>query len=1061
MAATCSESGLKAMSDAMQLQNKSTIHTIDGHWLMQVYPMEVTHARQRSLTLLEHFILKAFNAIPECTARDIINQFGLDPLLVDSTLRTLKLCNTIDSVEEPDSENPNDDTILALNKELKDVLERLAADGGNEEQLNELKRKRSVFQQQIDQLSRTTETMDEDRFSRMKFLVNALGKEALVNKYLKEPTEMKIYSFARCMTTGGVYLIGKDAIEHDAIEGGWPEEEGFTWQNEVLEGKWSQVEPTRGEIERVLSSLHTNEVVEINTIQVLESPFENREVHLRLHFTLTVGHEDRKQEWLVHLQREHIPRVHWIESHLQQLNSQHPSLLNHLANSLPQVSKQMNKTSANNASPLVRLDRLVAQERAQHGVLVVHEHEQLTNLIDMPLSSLDNLLASRTMVCLSKQLKKNYKFQQTDDSMSPSFTIPSNNIMPPGTIAMGTGFFETGFVSIPISPMEDLHLPVLCHSKERGEKTVAKVDEYLRTLLSPEHLFLMTNAPSDLDEWIQAMISGIKSTKIEDMLSDFKHIQSELSLVVGPVGLAFMHAAVEAFVDQYASICLNSDKGIMGLLKIVEDSRISPDEKADCWATIERSIHAVVVEASSSEKNSDLFTLWTAVRQRKQAIPWEEMANLEDTLIGNCTMTRFEVNRHMELIVKDLIVGNRRQVSDLAGMLSDLRKIGVINKELHSELKKTKAGRNIFTHEHDMDADLPHTLEAIKTMRLLATLTDQIEDPRWATKEEYQSFSWNFSVEGINQYFNQCLNLAQTFGKEYRFSQALWFESLQSRLPVSYSEIPFEVAKTLQDITDLKCGLEGDLIKEKILKEAASGWAQSLEAPMQYAIPSEVIEASKELSKHGLEKDAKNIAEALLKQVEKPTTLKALLDEVNHAGETLELITPQNAIIRWKRTIENNEFIVKLEDLGQAEEDALTRMGKTNTENLLKSALKQWFGKDYSLQSIESGIKAIDGFITTNPEWDRILSQLENWMSERCNQVLNKGTEENMLAWLEKMTNETLETTNLTRFKTKLQTTLMNLERKIERAKKNNEGKSKTKALSRKKGKKSKGGKNK
>ena len=52
------------------------------------------------------------------------------------------------------------------------------------------------------------------------------------------------------------------------------------------------------------------------------------------------------------------------------------------------------------------------------------------------------------------------------------------------------------------------------------------------------------------------------------------------------------------------------------------------------------------------------------------------MANLEDTLIGNCTMTRFEVNRHMELIVKDLIVGNRRPVSDLAGMLSDLRKIG-------------------------------------------------------------------------------------------------------------------------------------------------------------------------------------------------------------------------------------------------------------------------------------------------------------------------------------------------------------------------------------------------
>lgn len=1059
MAATCSESGLKAMSDAMQLPGKSTIHTVDGHWLMQVYPVEVTHARQRSLTLLEHYILKAFNAIPGCTARDIINQFGLDPLLVDSTLRTLKLCNTIDSIEEPDSKNPNDDAILDLNKELKDVLERLAVDGGNEEELDELKRKRSVLQQQIDQLNQTTETKDEDRFTRMKFEVNALGKEALVNKYLKEPTEMKTYSFVRCMTTGEVYIIGGNALEHDAIEGGWPGKGGTLWQNKP-KGKWSQVEPTRGEIERVLSSLHTNEVVEINTIEVLESPHENREVHLPLHFTLTVGHEDRKQEWLVHLQREHVPRVHWIESHLQQLNSQHPSLLKHLANSLPKP-KGMSPTSVKNASPLVRLDRLVAQERTQQGILVVHEHEQLTRLIDMPLTSLDNLLTSRTMVCLSKQLKKNYKFRHTDDSMPPSFTIPSNDIMAPGTIAMGTGFFETGFISIPISSNEDLRLPVLCHSKKRGEKTVAKVDEYLRTLLSPEHLFLMTNAPADLDQWIQAMISGIKSAKTEDILSALKDIQSKLSLAVGAVGLAYMHTAVEAFVDRFAPTCLNSNESIKALLEIVEEAHVSPDQKANCWATIERSIHAVAVEASSSEKNSDLFVLWTAVRQRKQALPWEEMAHLEDTLIGNCTMTRFEVNRHMELIVKDLIVGNRRPVSDLAGMLSDLRKIDVIDEKLHSELKKTKAGRNMLTHEHDMDADLPHTLEAIKTMRLLATLTDPIDDPRWATKDEYQNFSWNFSVEGIHQYLNQCLGLARALGKEHKFTQALWFNGLQTRLPISYTEIPFDVAETLQNITELKCGLTGDSIKEKILKDAASEWAQSLETPMQYAIPSEVIEAGKKLSKHGLEKDAKNIAEALLKQVPIQSTLEALLEEVNHAGETLEMISPTNAIIRWKRTIEHSEFSVQLDGLGQANKEALTRMGRTNTEKLLKTALEHWFGKDFSLKSIESGIEVLDGFISTHPGWDRVLSTLENWMEERCRRVLKQGTEGDMLTWLEEMTNKTLKTTKLTRFKTKLQAMQKNLERKIERSEKEQLAKSQAKTKSGKKAKKGKGGKKK
>ena len=1048
MAATCSESGLKAMSDAMQLQDKSTIHTVDGHWLMQVYPVEVTHARQRSLTLLEHYILKAFNAIPGCTARDIINQFGLDPLLVDSTLRTLKLCNTIDSVEEPNSKNSNDDTILDLNKELKGILERLAVDGGNEEQLNELKRKRSVLQQQIDQLNQTTETKDEDRFSRMKFEVNALGKEALVNKYMKEPTEMKIYSFARCMTTGEVYIVGGDAIEHDAIEGGWPEKEGAVWQNKP-KGKWSQVEPTRGEIERVLSSLHTNEVVEINTIEVLESPFENREVHLPLHFTLTVGHEDRKQEWLVHLQREHIPRVRWIEGHLQQLNSQHPSLLKHLANSLPQVSKQMNKTLVNNASPLVRLDRLVAQERAQQGVLVVHEHEQLTKLIDIPLPSLDNLLTSRTMVCLSQQLKKNYKFQENNDLTSPSFTIPWNKIMPKGTIAMSSGFYEAGFISIPFTSKEEIRLPVLCHSEPRGLKTVAKVDTYLRNLLSSEHLFLMTNALVDLDQWIQDMIANISSKNSKEIFNQFTLIRDRLNVTVGPLGLAYMYKTVKAFVERYANTCLNTNEGIGFLLTVVDASQISPDEKSDCWDTIEKTIHALAVEKSTSESNSDLFTLWKAVRQRKQALPWEEMAHLEDTLLGNCTMTRFEVNRHTERIVKDLVVGNQRPVSDLAGMLRDLSSIKVIDEKLHAELRKTKAGRNIFTHEYDMDADLPHTLEAIKIMRLLATLTDPIDDLRWSTKDEYQNFSWNFSSQGIEQYFNQCLDLVDTFGKNHKFSQALWLGGLKTRLPVNYTQIPFNIAETVGKITALKRGLNGESITEKILKDSSVIWAESLETPGNYSIPKNVLESMNRLNEYGLAGESKQIAENILKEVPMPSTLEAMLTEVNMAEETMKVASPMNAIVRWKRTIEQPDFRIELETLSNAEEDSLSRMGKINTEKLLKGALEPYFGKDYTADTMETGIAEVNAFMQSNEAWTSTSNSLENWMFQRCIRQLKQGTDAEMVSWLDRMTANGLEKTTLKTFKKQLEEALINLKKKI-----NNAEKAKTKSNNKPKKKK-------
>ena len=1048
MAATCSESGLKAMSDAVQLPDRATIHTVDGHWMMQEFPVEVTHARQRSLTLLEHHILKAFNHVKGCTARDIITQFGLDSLLVDSTLRTLKLCNTIDSVDEASVKNPTDDALRTLNQELKATLDRLAMVGSDLEEWQELQRQRDVTQQKIHQLESTIMPVEEDRFSRMKFQVNVLGKEALLNKYMKEPTETKIYSFVRCMTTGVVHILGGPEIDKGAIESGWPQKENSIWLNKRNQ-KWSYVDPTRREIENVLSSLDPNEEIEINTIEVLESRFESREVHLPLHFTLTVGHEDRKQEWLVHLQREHIPRVRWIESHLQQLDSQHPSLLKYLVSSLPNT-KGMNATSVKNASPLVRLDRLVGHERTGQGILVVHAHEQLTNLIDMPLQALDQMLTSRTMVCLSQKLKTKYKFQENNDLTPPSFTIPWNNIMPKGTIAMSSGFYEAGFISIPFTSKEEIRLPVLCHSKPRGLKTVAKVDAYLRKLLSSEHLFLMTNALADLEQWIQDMVEGIASKNPDGIISDFTEIQNHLDAVVGPLGLAYMHKAIKVFVDRYATICLNSNEGIKALLTAVEVSQISSDEKSDCWATIEKSIHALAVEMSSSgQKNSDLFSLWIAVRERKQALPWEEMAHLEDTLVGNCTMTRFEVNRHTERIVKDLVVGNQRPVSDLAGMLKDLRSINVIDEKLHAELSKTKAGRNMFTHEHDMDADLPHTLEAIKTMRLLATLTDPIDDLRWSTKDEYQNFSWNFSSQGIEQYLNQCLDLVDTFGKNHQFSQALWFNGLQTRLPVTYTQIPFNIAKTIGKITELKRGLNGESITEKILKDSSVIWAESLDTPDNYSIPKNVLESMKGLDDYGLHKEAKQIAEHILKEVPMPSTIEAMLTEVNMAEEMMKVISPMGAIVRWKRTIEQPDFTIELEALSNVDEGSLSRMGKTNIELLLKSALEPYFGNNYDVDSMESGIDVIDEFMQSNKTWLSVLETLENWMFVRCIRQLKKGKEAEMVAWLDRMTTNVLGKTSLKSFKKKLEDALNNLKKKI---KKDKNAEAKSRKQSKKKG---------
>ena len=120
-------------------------------------------------------------------------------------------------------------------------------------------------------------------------------------------------------------------------------------------------------------------------------------------------------------------------------------------------------------------------------------------------------------------------------------------------------------------------------------------------------------------------------------------------------------------------------------------------------------------------------------------------------------------------------------------------------------------------------------------------------------KNEYQNFSWNFSVEGINQYLKQCLmTWLETFGKERKFTQSLWFDGLQTRLPVTYSEIPFEMAQTIEEITALQCGLNGESIKQNLLKEASTSWGNSLETPSNYSIPKNVLDSLNRLTERGL-----------------------------------------------------------------------------------------------------------------------------------------------------------------------------------------------------------------
>ena len=205
----------------------------------------------------------------------------------------------------------------------------------------------------------------------------------------------------------------------------------------------------------------------------------------------------------------------------------------------------------------------------------------------------------------------------------------------------------------------------------------------------------------------------------------------------------------------------------------------------------------------------------------------------------------------------------------------------------------------------------------------------------------------------------------------------------------------------------------------------------------------------KGLDDYGLHKEAKQIAERILKEVPMPSTLEAMLTEVNMAEEMMKIISPIDAIVRWKRTIEQPDLTIELEALSNVDEGSLSRMGKTNTERLLKSALEPYFGNNYDVDSMESGIDVIDEFMQSNKTWLSVLETLENWMFVRCIRQLKKGKEAEMVAWLDRMTTNVLGKTSLKSFKKKLEDALNNLKKKI---KKDKNAEAKSRKQSKKKG---------
>ena len=126
---------------------------------------------------------------------------------------------------------------------------------------------------------------------------------------------------------------------------------------------------------------------------------------------------------------------------------EHEGFLKHVGKVLPKATGDPAPHAS--AYPLARLDRMLANEISQEGMLVSFKAEQLTENIDLEMMNLDRLLANRTSICLDSKMKKGYTFKDQTDDHPTSITVPAKTAgMGKGSLAVQSGYAEAGTLTL-------------------------------------------------------------------------------------------------------------------------------------------------------------------------------------------------------------------------------------------------------------------------------------------------------------------------------------------------------------------------------------------------------------------------------------------------------------------------------------------------------------------------------------------------------------------------------------------------------------------------------------
>ena len=987
MVVKCSEDA-KAALNHIAFQKKagsSPVHTIEAVWPMQRCPVQAQLSRERPLSLLEKYTLRAFNEIPNVSAAEIAMKLGLkEPELIQETLDSLIRA---EAIQTKSAKTTDADT-----SELQEDLERLQL--GLETNAyhgivrRNMQRKVERLQAQIEQQSNPKRMSLRQKiaagFQRLlgfKAKVTKEGKEQLSKGKIVEPTMVQVYDLARCLGTNSLIMLSGDG---GVVNGRHLQKFNSSDWTPLEKSMKKPSSPVAKETQQALSAADGTEQVNIIRLEMVGDPAKLEQIQICI--TLSVSHEDGTPVFSVHRKGSSSQRLGWIEAFLSENKEAEMLLLERFQKEMTIKTKIQSTVKPHQIEPLVSAMAHVKRNisSSSKSMLLLNQHDSLLTEI----SSKDDypaLVQNRTIVTYLQNLKKT-KVEPQENSNALLISIPSaQSMVPAHTIATQDFMLRLANVSVRGRHSKlEVYLPVVVFDENQGNKSLAEANTYLRKEVeNPRERYLFTRSMPDFAAWMKTEVRGAKG--MAELANSYR---KALELGQGSTFNIFQMFMDELFAQRMDFFEPDMVAKVGEFMK--QFSNIQGVD--DCWSMFEPKLQQSIFESVLSEgSNHALSDAWRAHSSGKEPLPWEDAARLEYAWCGHCTNTKFEATRFFEQMVLELAGSKDMTTENVSKSLSALKSRTVLSDELFARADQVRRERNRFSHTAGLKAELDYTLRLISVMRETAALGQALTGGSWKP-EEGTEWSSMLTVSESEAYVKKATQLLKK-NTDHTSNGNVWVGSLMQSLPSTSEEIPLALIEQLVGAPELTKGYQFKDVLTQLVRKGLDSWIKNLPASENFELPESIRSLMSLLQAAGMEKELANLKESYLKGLGKLTTFDELQSEFNLLEGKNLAFTPEEFSIRWKRSVKEAGFQVSFDNLASMQPTHFDFLTENVKPDLFMRAVRTELKnvEDGDVQAVKSLCEEIQSFAGKEQPWHNVAIKKDGFMAAEMDNKIRAG----------------------------------------------------------------------